>query len=321
MNHAATGSAPISTHDEQPPAPTHERNAMLLPDDRHPRHLLRSPSKFCPYSLGDWIGVCQRAEVPHVPAMHVADFEPHDILQHEHAGPHQRRLDAAYEAVRRASRPGWMLRWDCCASADLKFSMAEGRTPDDNTRQKLPIDCRLQEILHDYPRTVVPVWRRPWMGEQMFFIDGYPVEYRAFVENGELIGISSYYPQRPLPRDDRHLAAIEKHIAALLGELEGPFEWPAHHHEAMGIRTILPPMPRTEPRTDTPHPDGVHFTVDFAATRLGMLLIEGGPPHFMGAHPCCFPPGRIAGIALEAQRDARSAANAASTSHREGYPP
>ena len=77
---------------------------MLLPDDRRPRHLLLSPSRFCPYSLSDWIGACQRAGVPHVPAMHVADFERFDILQHDQAGPHQRRLDAACEAVRREPR-------------------------------------------------------------------------------------------------------------------------------------------------------------------------------------------------------------------------
>ena len=72
---------------------------MLLPDDRRPKDLLLSPSSFCPYSLGDWIGVCERAVIPHVPAMHVTDFERHDLLQHEEAGPHQERLDAAYEAV------------------------------------------------------------------------------------------------------------------------------------------------------------------------------------------------------------------------------
>ena len=52
-----------------------------------------------------------------------------------------------------------------------------------------------------------------------------------------------------------------------------------------------------------PLQDGVHFTGDFAATRLAMVLIEGGPPHFMGAAPCCFAAGRIDGIALEAHED------------------
>ena len=273
---------------------------MLLPDDRRPRNLLLSPSRFCAYSLGDWIGACQRTGIPHVPAMHVTDFEPHDLLRHDETGPHQLRLDAAYEKVRRAAAPGWMLRWDCCASADLKFSMGEGRKPGGDTLGTLPIDTRILELVWDYPRVVVPVWRRPWIGEQMIFMDGYPVEYRAFVQNGELIGISSYYPQRSLRRDEEHLADVEKHVSALLAEIEGPLEWPATHEETMNIRTMTAKLDGRKPAPGTPDPDGVHFTADFAATALGMLFLEGGPPHFMGAHPCCFPPGRIREVALEA---------------------
>ena len=276
---------------------------MLLPDDRRQKNLLVSPSQFCPYSLGDWIGVCERAGIPHVPAMHVADFERHDLLQHEYAGPHQKRLDAAYEHVRRAASPNWMLRWDCCASANLKFSMGEGRRPDTGTRQSLPVDYRLLEILEDYPRVIIPVWRRPWIGDEMLFLDAYPVEYRAFVENGRLIGISSYYPQRPLPRNDEHLAIIEKHVATLLDELEPPFEWPVIASEQMRVNAMLAARDGNETPARGPLQDEVHFTADFAATRLGMVLLEGGPPHFMGAAPCCFAAGRIDGVALEAHED------------------
>ncbi|MXZ74359.1 MAG: hypothetical protein F4Z03_04495 [Gemmatimonadetes bacterium] len=55
--------------------------------------------------------------------------------------------------------------------------------------------------------------------------------------------------------------------------------------------------------TGGPLQDEIHFTADFAATRLGMVLLEGGPPDFMGAAPCCFAAGRIDGVALEAQED------------------
>ncbi len=56
---------------------------MLLPDDRRAKDLLLSPSRFCPYSLGDWVGACERAAIPHVPAVHVTDFERYDLLQHD----------------------------------------------------------------------------------------------------------------------------------------------------------------------------------------------------------------------------------------------
>lgn len=268
---------------------------MLLPDDRLPRHLLRTRSGFCPYSLGDWIRICQKAKVPHVPAVHVVDFERNDVMEHQTAGPHQVRLDKAYAAVNNKPGPGWMIRWDCGASANLKLAMSDGRSPDAETLEQLPIDFRILELLRDYPRFVVPVWRRPWLGEQMMMAAGYPVEYRAFVKNGALIGISSYYPQRPLPRIDHHIASIESQVAALLAKLKGPFEWPARHTETMRIRAMLPTL------KGTPTPDGVHFTADFAATTHGMLFLEGGPPHFMGAHPCCFRPDRIAGVALDAE--------------------
>ena len=47
-------------------------------------------------------------------------------------------------------------------------------------------------------------------------------------------------------------------------------------------------------------PDGVHFTADFIVTgKDEILFLEGGPPHELGAHPCCFQPGEIQGVALE----------------------
>ena len=183
---------------------------MLLRDDRCPQHLLRYPTQFCPLSLGDWIALCERTGLPHLSATRVVDFERDDLLNHEYAGPHQQRLDAAYEAVRRARAPNTMMRWDCCASAKLKWLMSEGRTPrNDDDLQDLPLDTRILEIAWEYPRVLIPAWHRPWIAGDMLFIDGYPVEYRAFVENGRLLGISSYYPQRPLPRNDRQLQTVE----------------------------------------------------------------------------------------------------------------
>lgn len=181
--------------------------------------------------------------------------------------------------------------------------MSEGRKPDAETRHSLPVDCRLLEVLEDYPRVIVPVWRRPWIGDQMLLFDGYPVEYRAFVESGNLIGISSYYPQRPLPGNDEHLAVIEEHVAALLDELEPPFEWPAMASEQMRVNAMRAAPDGGKAPTGGPLQDEIHFTADFAATRLGMVLLEGGPPDFMGAAPCCFAAGRIDGVALEAQED------------------
>ena len=50
----------------------------------------------------------------------------------------------------------------------------------------------------------------------------------------------------------------------------------------------------------------VHFTADFVMTEdEGVMLLEGGPPHFAGAHPCCFKQrGAIKGMALDGQDEA-----------------
>ena len=41
-------------------------------------------------------------------------------------------------------------------------------------------------------------------------------------------------------------------------------------------------------------------TMDFLVTQQDeVLFLEGGPSHRHGAHPCCFEPGHIDGIALE----------------------
>ena len=47
--------------------------------------------------------------------------------------------------------------------------------------------------------------------------------------------------------------------------------------------------------------DGIHFTTDFIVKQdYSLLFLEGGPLHELGAHPCCFHPGEIAGVVLTA---------------------
>ena len=200
-----------------------------------------------------------------------------------------------------------MLRWDCCASGNLKLALSEG-TPlteiPPRVRNALPIDMRLLDILVDWPRIELPVLKRPWLTNPLV-VDGYPVEYRAFVEDGEIAGISSYYPQRPLRRNDRELAAVRKMTEALIATVETPFEWLKSADADLRTSEVIhgmagklknAPTPK-KPRID---PNGIHFSADFIATNSpeGVLFLEGGPPHFMGAHPCCFEPGKVRGIAL-----------------------
>ena len=240
------------------------------------------PERFCPISLGDWLDLCRKAGVPFVPAERVAAPLLEDCLAFESLGEPRERLSAAWKEMDAAQLDRHMLRMDCASSLEIKISLSNGNTEFRPEFGKIILDDpRLFGILFEYPREEVPVWRRPWIETLVY--ERYPVEYRAFVRDGELRGISSYYPQRPLPEFPRHLDAVREMTEALIAHVQPPFLW---HTTGMLDGTPLD-LAR------------VHFTADFLVSRDGqILLLEGGPPHELGAHMCCFRPGEIEGIAL-----------------------
>ena len=234
---------------------------------------------FCPISLGDWLALCRQAGVPHVAAELTATLLREDCLSFDTPGDHQTRLRDAMLTIERAKLPLHMARLDCCASIGIKYHMAQGQwewRPDFGNI--ILDDPRAVDILFEYPRREVPVWRRPWVNA--INVDSYAVEYRAFVNDGRIAGISSYYPQRPLPHFPQHIREINEQTQKLINCAQPPFLWPM---------TNLP---------DDTDPAGVHFTADFISTVDGIRFLEGGPPHQMGAHPCCFRPFEISGLAL-----------------------
>lgn len=85
-----------------------------------------------------------------------------------------------------------------------------------------------------------------------------------------------------------------------------PFLWPETLEERMRARWLMADLDLASGRTPRPRGKGdldadrEHFTADFVATADGLLLLEGGPPHNFGAHPCCFEPGRTSGVRLAA---------------------
>ena len=241
--------------------------------------------------------MAEQAGIAHVPATLVTTVRTLDLLEYDTKGPHQERLRKAWEKMEACRKPDTMLRWDCCASADLKHLMAHARLPKDPVAdlQTLTIDARVYEIASEYPRDELPVWQRPWIRSQMRIVNRYPVEYRAFVRAGIVAGISSYYPQRPLRRNDAEIEAVQKASATLSEHQKGPLAWPMPIHEH-------PEAPKET--DDLSGRNGIHFTADFVITKSGdALLLEGGPPHFAGAHPCCFDGRLPEGIALRNDAD------------------
>ena len=235
--------------------------------------------RFCPISLGDWLDLSRKTGIPHVGAEKVATLLREDCLSFDTQGEHQERLTEAFLKIQASKKPFHMMRFDCCSGLEIKHRLAQGQ-PDWNPEFNNIIldDPRAFDIILEYPREELPVWSRPWTSPMVY--GNHPVEYRAFVRDGEIAGISSYYPQRPLIEFKGHLDTVREYTTRLAEAAPTPFLWPMCY------------------RPDSISADGVHFTADFMATPDGILFLEGGPPHEMGAHPCCFQPGRIEGIAL-----------------------
>ena len=243
----------------------------------------QAQENFCPISLGDWLNLCRSAEVPHVPAAQVTQVQREDYLHFDTEGEHRARLGQVWKAIQSARKDNHMMRLDCCADGELKYRMSRGDSGGFQPEFGAIIldDMRSYDMVSEYPRENIPIWQRPWAETQV--IDGYPVEYRAYVRDGKLQGISSYYPHRPLPRFPEHLKAVKNCTERLIQNAQTPFLW---HHTLMFQDN---PIDRA----------GIHFTADFLVTTQGeTLFLEGGPPHELGAHMCCFRPGEIEGVAL-----------------------
>jgi hypothetical protein len=243
------------------------------------------PERFIGTSLGAWIEHASAAGIAHVPCWllgAVSRAEWQRWIEHGEfdEGDGMARVRQAAAGMPAPS----MVRWDPCASLELKLSIAEQLPVDQTCRVGLPAgDPRACDILMEYPSERVPVWGRPWVQAQI--VDGFPVEFRVFIREGQIDGIASYYPQRPLPHDARVLSWVSACRAStnqLINHLNeaGEFPWMLSYEGVM--------------------PTGsVSATLDFIVDQAGqVLLLEAGPPYGCGAHPCAFIDRPIAGVAL-----------------------
>lgn len=258
--------------------------------------------RFCPVSLTDWLGVATDADVLHVPGHVVATFESEHLRLCNHAGPHRAAMAHAIRRVNAERRFGGMLRWEACADLRIKCALADGVRPGRTVRETaratageadLQMDLRLSQVLEEWPRSTMHVLSRPWVEARI--ADHWPVEYRVFVEDGRIEGISSYYPQRPLRRDDRELEAVRRAAVQLTAGLTAMRRRAGPRHRGWlwtttGSASLTTAGMLTLTGTPAAHDiDGMHATLDFLIDPEGRAwFLEGGPPWWMGAHPCCF---------------------------------
>lgn len=246
--------------------------------------LCSSGGRFIGTSLGAWLSHAQAAGLECVSARQITSVPRDAFLRIETPKTEDAQL---WESLKRdlASLPaGWMARWDHCSSLELKGAMAQGRLPDAEEATSLePWDPRAWELAYEYPSDAISAWARPWVQARM--VDGYPLEFRVFIKDSRVIGVASYYPQRPLPDTPEMLGLAEtcrRQAERLVG-----------HLDAAGARPWLPGF--GERFSDS----AASATMDFLVTESGeVLFLEAGPPYGAGAHPCAFIDRPIEGVAL-----------------------
>lgn len=244
-----------------------------------------APGRFIGTSLGAWIEHTSAANVAHVPCSLLGSVSRSQWQRWIERGECEAGdgMSLVLQAAAGMPAPS-MVRWDPCASLDLKMAMAERLPLGQEVRIDLAAgDPRACDILMDYPSMCVPVWGRPWVSARM--IDGFPVEFRVFVREGRIEGVSSYYPQRALPHNEQVLgwvADCQASVERLLAHLNEVGEYPW----MLSYEGVVPP-------------GRVSATLDFIVDDAGhVLLLEAGPPSGCGAHPCAFIDRPISGLAL-----------------------
>ena len=183
-----------------------------------PLPVTEETARFCPISLGDWLEIAEKAGVRYVPAEKVTTFNRRDVLMFDtkcdEGEAVRQRLMKVFDDMERAREYNHMMRFDCCAGDDTKYRMSEGMWEWHEEHATLYIGTlRAFDIMMEYPREEIPVWQRPWVEAEI--VDSYPVEYRVFVRDGKVIGVSNYYPQRLCGRISVNLSeCVRRHTTS-----------------------------------------------------------------------------------------------------------
>lgn len=251
---------------------------------------------FTTVDLRDWMDLCELAGVPAVPAYLIAEADTYDLLQSADEAPSAEVAEfwRKVEAWKKRVGDGWMYRWSCCSCAEVKYRLGHGKADwhPDIANQFYLQDLRAFDLIYEHPLEQIGAWARPWF--QFDMLDGYPVEYRVFVEDDHVVGISNYYLQRALPDDEAvraDLGRIYAHTEKLIAYQRKPINCPQAGERIHGKLKNW-------------------WTADFARLPSGaVLFLEGGPAHFVGggAHSCCFPVGNVRGVALAAPSTSEAA--------------
>lgn len=222
---------------------------------------------------------------------------------------------------------GWMVRSNRCGGSELKalagVGIAADRAPEvrfgpdievgpgwvriGNRRRVHVLDSRTLKAAAEGPGFLTFL-ARPWI-EASRYLEApdphregspfagkgvWPAEWRAFVENGQVIGVSSYYGWADTPCPEAARAALETRRLAqkIVDEAMTQKAWPRYPDlELVRNAPWISNNPDLQQKLDVDFGrETVSCTLDFLETKDGLVLLEGGPASspIGGGHICAF---------------------------------
>ncbi|PPC84665.1 MAG: hypothetical protein CTY38_01045 [Methylotenera sp.] len=226
---------------------------------------------FSPVSLNSWLYFALAAKIDYVSAEMVGNINTEALLRFETPELSKDAMQSLF-AINENLDDQHMLRWDCCAPSGVKYAMATGQGMESvplEDKHLHPGDPRAFDILFEYPIEEVAIFKRPIV--KPLLSNGYPVEFRVFVINGEIKAASNYYPQMTLPYTHENLDYAKQAIESAQKLLTAINQSGVQLFHAGEIA------------------DTLNLTMDFMVVEDGSVqFLEGGPGFGFGAHPCCF---------------------------------
>lgn len=224
---------------------------------------------------------------------------------------------------------GWMVRFARTGGSELKVLAGAGvvadRTPEirfsndlevgpgwvrnGNRRRVNVSDMRTVTAAAEGPGGDMTFIARPWVKAARYFVTNdphrqntpfqgkgvWPAEWRAFVEDGVVVGVSYYYGWTGEANQENAAIALEVREAAqrMVDVAMERQLWPRYMDVEHARRARNPRLAENEQFQEGMRIFGretVSCTLDFIETAKGLMLLEGGPgaSPMGGGHPCSF---------------------------------
>lgn len=287
-------------------------NVENLLDGDGIRNLTRGPARFNFLSLPSWLALAEACNIPFIPATELGSLSAED-LRDAFNGVENPNVHA-FLALGDQVGEDEMVRFTQCGPGSLKSDISKGKgvsrgiVPHYDTGAP-QIDCfdpRTYETFLSLGESHLRVFKRPLISAMTHkdtwethdfdtggvkAIDGeWPVEFRVFVREGQITGVSNYYPQMTLP--DAYL--VEARDVAQTAQRM--VNWMHTHQLGVGNGEMCadtgPDEPERRASWVPQHWGAQDFTLDFLIKTNGdAVFLEAGPGGFRAAAPCCFENG------------------------------